>query len=378
MSNPANTVAPSAPDENKNNTGSIILKFLREYKNKPAGESGKDWMSRQFAQYPGLWNNAEEREKDAADIVDEIERIMAAKAELKQHLAEGKSPQLYLYTKAQECVKKNGGDPGRILHEFNRALGQANESLTECAAEEDDARLFEQKPVEVLREDVDIPRNEDDLVELANEIVDKTSASGILKTVYHGARIFGGRGVNWVLGKDNPPLEDDLRKFVDEAVKAGGIGLAIPVTGGVTVAAKNGNLGKQLMKAPVTWITDSVWSGLENTGNMWKVGEGLLDVDAAIEEAGNTACAMAGEMIQKGSTGFGAWVGSVFGPTGAAIGAKVGSFLGRIVGNPVAKAIGNGVKKVGHWVKEGVTKVVKGAWNGVKSVCRSIASWFGL
>ncbi len=393
MSDSTNTNAPSDHDENKLNTGSIILKFLREYKNKPAGESGKAWLSRQFAQYPGLWNDAEAREKDAADIADEIERILAAKAELKQHLAEGKSQELYLYMKAQECAEKNGGDPGKILKNFNRALGQANESFMESFTTEDGEvnmdpeagdRVFEQKPVEVLDEVDVLPPDEDEVIKEAGEITDNTSASGMLKTFIQAPRIIARRGLNWATGKENPSVEKDLTEFVDESIKAGGTGLAIPVTGGITVAIRNGNLGGQLVNMPAVWITDSVWPGLENMGNMWKVEKKIIGVDEAIEEAGNTACALAGEMIRRGTTWLGRWVGSGFGPSGAEIGEKVGAAVGEFVSGPVANAIGNGVKKTCHWVKDKVEKGFKWAGKAVKRVfswgkraIRGVASWLG-
>ena len=65
--------------ENEVKSRSVIKEFVQEYRNKPADESNVKWLNRQFSKYPELWPDAAAREKDAAEIVESVEKYQAAK-----------------------------------------------------------------------------------------------------------------------------------------------------------------------------------------------------------------------------------------------------------------------------------------------------------
>ena len=51
-------------ENNKNKTRGVVVDFIREYRRKPLDETNTQWLNRQFAKYPDLWSNAEERQRD--------------------------------------------------------------------------------------------------------------------------------------------------------------------------------------------------------------------------------------------------------------------------------------------------------------------------
>ncbi len=146
------------------------------------------------------------------------------------------------------------------------------------------------------------------------------------------------------------------------------------VTATVEIAKKNGF--KPLVGKSTTEVALIVDRGLTAAKLAYKLGNGQMtptDVsDYMIDRTASGVSVAITRTCQKVSSGVGAAVGaaigSILGPTGAAAGTIVGRTVGYIAGTVVGTVIGKGVEKVATYTK----KIIKSAWEGVKSVASSV------
>lgn len=477
--------------ENEIKTRNVVKEFILEYKNKSAEESNVAWLNRQFARYPELWPDALSREKDAAEIVESVEKYQADKAELDEHLANGGSHEKYIISKIEASAAAVGTlNVGEYAGKIDSAISQANESMAEriftkagtvdmnpqlkgnimetdhvatfnidAATKESSAAAevklsYERSSVDIgvktadgshqryqakcsktpeqaeqafqngeyhgqrklvtkgqtdevrnstdhleadgvkskartneeyedmqakAQKDGKVPEytwNDANKVAIAKSIGKKAAWAGVMAVGFQGARILGRRTWNWITGKENPSVEEDLKEFVASSLQsAGGAGIAVAATGGVTVAVKSGWLGKALQGTPVGTIANAVCVGLENVKVLYKLGKGEISGGEALDQAGNATCSLLGGMAggTKGAA-IGASLGTALGPVGTVIGGVAGAVVGGIAGSTVGEMIYSGAKKV----VSTVGSVVSAAWSGVKSVARALNpfSWF--
>ena len=170
-----------------------------------------------------------------------------------------------------------------------------------------------------------------------------------------------------------------MREFVSSSIQsAGGSGLAVATTGGITVAVKNGWLGKALQGTPVGHIANAVCVGIENVKVLWKLGKGEITGKEALDQAGNATCSLVGGLVgaAKGAS-IGAGLGTILGPVGSAIGGVAGSIVGSIAGSTVGQAVWGGAKAICKGVARVGRSICSGIGSAVRSVGRGIASLFG-
>ena len=118
--------------ENEVKTRSVVKEFIQEYKRKSADESNVAWLNRQFAKYPELWPDVVSREKDAAEIVESVERYQQNKAELDEHLSQGGSHEKYIISKIEASAAAVGAlNVGEYAGKIDAAISQANEAMAE-------------------------------------------------------------------------------------------------------------------------------------------------------------------------------------------------------------------------------------------------------
>ena len=480
--------------ENEVKTRSVVKEFIQEYKRKSADESNVAWLNRQFAKYPELWPDAVSREKDAAEIVESVERYQQNKAELDEHLSQGGSHEKYIISKIEASAAAVGAlNVGEYAGKIDAAISQANEAMAERvftkagtidmnpqlkgnimetdhvatfnidAATKESAAVAEVK-VSYERNSVDIGvktadgshqryqakcsktpeqaeqafqngeyigqrklvtkgqtddvRNSTDHLEadgvrseartneeyekmqekaqkegqipeydwnnaskvaIAKSIGKKAAWAGVMAVGFQAARILGRRTWNWITGKENPSAEEDLKEFVTSSIQsAGGAGVAVAVTGGVTVAVKSGWVGKALRGTPVGTIANAVCIGIENVKILYKLGKGEITGTEALDQAGNATCSLLGGMAggAKGAA-IGASLGAALGPVGAAIGGVAGAVVGGIAGSTVGEMIYSGAKVAVKAVGSAIASVGSAIGNGIKSIGRGLASLFG-
>ena len=209
-------------------------------------------------------------------------------------------------------------------------------------------------------------------VAIAKSIGKKAAWAGVMAVGFQAARILGRRTWNWITGKENPSAEEDLKEFVTSSIQsAGGAGVAVAVTGGVTVAVKSGWVGKALRGTPVGTIANAVCIGIENVKILYKLGKGEITGAEALDQAGNATCSLLGGMAG------GAMLGSALGPIGGTIGAIAGAVVGGIAGSTVGEMLYSGAKKVVKTVSSAIASVGSAIGNGIKSFGRGLASLFG-
>ena len=83
--------------------------------------------------------------------------------------------------------------------------------------------------------------------------------------------------------------------------------------------------------------------------------------------------AIGARLGQKAGATLGAMVGSVV-PILAPVAATVGGFIGGVVGKVAGSAVGQAIKRGAQKIVDVAKPVLKSAWEGVKSVGRSIVS----
>lgn len=209
---------------------------------------------------------------------------------------------------------------------------------------------------------------------IVKNIGKKAELSALLAVGFQGARILGRRIWNSITGKPNQDIEDDLKEFAESSVKsAAGAGLAVAVTGGVTVAVKNGWLGKLLKNTPAGRIANAVCLGIENVKILYKFATGEITGEEALDKAGSTTCSMVGS-IALGAKGaaLGASLGTVLGPPGAVLGGVAGGIIGGIAGSTVGEAIWEGGKRI----VSGVVNAVKSIGEGISNAVHAVGDFF--
>lgn len=482
-------------EDNQEKTRNVVIEFIREYRQKHDEETNVQWLERQFAKYPKLWDNEEERKKDAEIIVSTIEEYDKNKTELDKHLASGKSHESFLIGKIETGATALGvNNVSAYATGIDNALDEANSRMRDCVFNADgsinqnpnldgniaeihhegtfnidaatkesdlhakalesneknsvdlqvydkngkvlkryqskygkDAKASEQyykdgdyrgqrkltpkdqteeipgstdhmeadgvksKPLskeeakrmqERAQKEGEIQQydwNDANKVAITKAIGKKAAIAGVLAVGFQGARIAGRRFWNWITGKPNQSINEDMKEFVSSSIQsAGGSGLAVATTGGITVAVKSGWLGKALQATPVGHIANAVCIGIENVKVLYKLGKGEITGKEALDQAGNATCSLVGALAcgAKGAT-IGASIGACLGPVGAAIGGTAGGIVGSIAGSTVGQAVWNGAKAACKAVANVGRKVISGIGSAARSVGRAVASFFG-
>ena len=123
---------------NQEKTRNVVIEFVSEYCQKQASESNVQWLQRQFSRYPDLWQNEDERNKDAETIVSTVEDFHRNKAELDTHLAAGKSHESYMIGKIEAGATLFGGNNiTNYAAGIDKALDEANSQMYDCVFNSD-------------------------------------------------------------------------------------------------------------------------------------------------------------------------------------------------------------------------------------------------
>ena len=225
--------------------------------------------------------------------------------------------------------------------------------------------------------------NDANKVAITKAIGKKAAIAGVLAVGFQGARIAGRRFWNWITGKPNKSVDEDMKEFVSSSIQsAGGSGLAVATTGGITVAVKNGWFGKVLQGTPVGHIANAVCVGIENVKVLYRLGKGEITGKEALDQAGNATCSLVGGLVGAGlgatkGAAIGAGLGSILGPIGSAIGGFAGGVVGSIAGSTVGQAVWSGAKAFCKSVASAGRSICSGIGSAVRSVGRGLASLFG-
>lgn len=214
-------------------------------------------------------------------------------------------------------------------------------------------------------------------VAICKGIAKKAGYAALLAVAWQAVRIIGRRTWNWLTGKENPSAEEDCKEFISSSIQsAGGAGLTVALTGGITVAIKSGWI-KILKSTPVSLIANAVCIAVETCKIFIKLCKGEISFKEAVDQAGNVGCSMTGALIGSvPGASIGAAIGSVMGPVGAWIGGVAGGAIGAFCGSTIGEALWNGAKKVVSTVGKAVKTVCNGVMNGVKALGEFVTGIF--
>ena len=215
---------------------------------------------------------------------------------------------------------------------------------------------------------------------IAKHIGKKAMLSAILAVGFQGARIVGRRIWNWATGKENQSVEDDVKEFVESAIKSGAsAGLTVAIAGALTVVTHSGWLGKLLSKTPAGHIAMVASVAVENVKILYNFSTGRLTAEEALDQAGRSTCSVIGSFIlgAEGSAWFAKKIGNFFGPVGVAIGGIVGGIVGGIAGSVIGEAVYDTGKKVAKTVAKTIKNIAKKALEGAKNFASVALSFLG-
>ena len=208
--------------------------------------------------------------------------------------------------------------------------------------------------------------NDVNRIEIAKSIGKQSLLAAAIASAFEGARLLCRRLWNFLTGKPNRPLSEDLEDFFKSSLKSGArVGAQTAVTGAVVVAARNGWI-KVLQRTPAGAIAAIVHVAIENAKVLFKLATGELTAEEALDAMGTTTAAAMGAFIGAGK---GATVGGlVAGPLGALIGGVVGG----IAGSKIGEAVWEAYKVLRKTAAKVVADIVEGAVELVGGVLKAL------
>lgn len=161
-------------------------------------------------------------------------------------------------------------------------------------------------------------------------------------------------------------IEVALTTGADAGVKAA-------ATGALTAVVRRGVISFISKSTSVGILATVASVGIENAKIAGKYVSGEISGKEALDRMARTSVAMtAGIGHSMLGVTYGAAIGSVVPVVGTVVGGFIGGTVGYIAGSKIGNAVYSGVKKVASVAK----KVATSAWNGVKSVGRSVKNFF--
>ena len=286
-------------------------------------------------------------------------------ASIHEACAEGKSKEEWLEGKLQEStIGVNVSDYGTYLAEANTELHQANQEAIEGTREQPSD--FEENG----EQEWDAANTHELALQLGKEVEVSSLASTVLRT-------------GWKMA-ENIPLGENVQnlKKVGDALRSGeDQGVKEAASAALKAGIEKGYIPFLPKSTPAAIVSGLACAGVEQAKIVMQFADGDISGGQALNLMGRVAtvqasnvCGHLGEQLgKKAGQALGMMVGSVMPvlmPVGMAVGNFVGGVVGRIGGSTIGKAIGKAVHKIAEVAKP----VLKRAWEGVKSVGRSIVN----
>lgn len=220
-------------------------------------------------------------------------------------------------------------------------------------------------------------------LDMSKHIAKQAGFAVALNSAMQGGFILGRRVFNFLSGKKNQTVSEDLKEWLNSTYEGGkNIAITTVATTGLTIAVRKGLISALAKNTPVGKIANIAYVGVCNVKTLYQMATGKMSVKSGFSEMRKTTvstiCSLTGSM--KGATS-GAAIGSVLGPVGAVAGGLVGGVVGGMAGSIVGETINKTYKKVKSFSKEVIKKsfdqvknVVCTTANIVKKTCSSVVS----
>lgn len=229
-----------------------------------------------------------------------------------------------------------------------------------------------------------------ELLDTAKQIANKSPAemieniAGIAKT--SGVLSAGVLGGLEKLANNEPIGSVNVRKMVEQAVESGNLqGLKTAASGALATYVQKGMTKLIPKNTPASVISGIASTGIETINILNKVSNGTMSVSQAMEDFASQKVATVFENVWGKFAKKATVVALNYVPV-------VGPYLSSLVASGTLDFVGTAIKqKVTHVVKEKIVPVVKTVvhkvcstvrsvastmWSGVKSLAKSVFSWF--
>ncbi|MBE6097231.1 MAG: hypothetical protein E7198_05450 [Schwartzia succinivorans] len=284
---------------------------------------------------------------------------------IREACADGKTKEEWLEGKLQEAaIGVNVADYGAYLAETSTGLHLANQEAIEGTRglSED----FEEG--EAQGQEWDASNTHELAIQLGKEVEVSSLAGTVLRT-------------GWEMAEKTPLGEEfqNIKKVADALRSGEDQGVKEAASAALKSGLEKGYIPFLPKNTPTPIVSGLACMGVEHAKIMLQFADGDISGGQAINLMGRAAtvhasnvCCHFGEKIgrQVGQK-LGMMVGAVIpvlAPVGMAVGGFVGGVVGRIGGSVIGKTIGKAVRKVAEVAKP----VLKSAWEGIKSVGRTI------
>ena len=359
------TVAPvkGFDEQSAEQLAPIMGRFMQAYEESEQDEESV-WLDAPLKE-----ELPERSEEEIQTIRKEIHTSVAAwdedMASIHDACAEGKSKEEWLEGKLQEStIGVNVSDYGTYLAEANTELHQANQETIEGTREQ--VSDFE----EDSEQEWDATNTHELALQLGKEVEVSSLASTVLRTGWKMAE-------NISLGEGFQNLKkvgDALRSGEDQGVKEA-------ASAALKAGIKKGYIPFLPKSTPTAIVSGLACTGVEQAKIMLQFADGDISGGQALNLMGRVAtvnaanaCSYYGEKLGKvAGKKIGVLVGALC-PALMPVGMAVGSFVGGVVGRVAGSTIGQAVVKAAHKIAEVAKPVLKRAWEGIKSVGRSIVN----
>ncbi len=299
----------------------------------------------------------------AADIFTTIDLADAEFRALRAAKGQGKSAIVWLRDKIGKAIEAlPDTEQNDVIRESKNALKRANSELFELLY---DAEM----PAELSA-----PLKSFDFKDLNATAITQNLKKDIENNTFLGA-ITVGEGFSLQVDTSHKEIKAVKDYFLSQLDAPEDREIKKVVTAAAEIAKQQGL--KPLAGVSTTEVALIVDRGLTTAKLAYKLGSGDMSAtdvsDYMIDRTASGVTVAITRTCQKISSGVGAAVGAaigtIFGPTGAAAGTIIGRTAGYIAGTAVGTVIGRGVTAVATYTK----KMVKSAWEGIKSVGNTIA-----
>ncbi|UJS23990.1 hypothetical protein [Thiothrix winogradskyi] len=275
-------------------TGDLITRFITSYEQHKNDMPLEQWLVKALNHFPDLWQDRSEAEVTARSIITSVERNNAAMVSLHEHLEKGKSRASWIAKRIEESAKEAGiTDVAAYAAEIHEGLRQADQHTAESLADNNEAvKTFLQF---AGNERVAATWNDVSRIDYAQLLDKDARRNATLNAAKQGARILGERSWNWITGRKNPSVSEDMQRFFESSLhSAKHVGVQVAVSGGMVVAVKKGLVEGVLKNTPIAPLVDMVTMGMSKAKVLYKFAKGELTAADALEAvAGNVIATVA-------------------------------------------------------------------------------------
>jgi len=114
-------------EENAEKTTGVISSFVQSYEQHKNEQSLDEWLISEFKKYPSIWQNEEEINSTAVDVISTVTLLNQTKTELYSHLEKGKSTESFLAKKIEAgAAASSVAHVGTYANEIDKVLAQSN------------------------------------------------------------------------------------------------------------------------------------------------------------------------------------------------------------------------------------------------------------